>query len=370
MKNSSMARVRDEIVAARVGSQAVGVREIHEFTRTVRADLYGAGPLQALLEAPGVTDVLVNGPADVWIDRGEGLERVDLDLGGEAQVRALAVRLAASAGRRLDDAQPAVDARMADGVRLHAILPPLAPSGTTLSLRVPSPRVLSLTDLRAAAMVGVTGMKVLRGVLSSRASFVVSGATGTGKTTLLAALLGEIAHDQRLVIIEEAQELTPEHPHVVHLQTRNANVEGVGRVGLSDLVRHALRMRPDRIILGECRGAEIRDLLTAFNTGHEGGGTTLHANDPVDVPARIGALGALANMDRHAIAAQTASAIRVVIHVRRSGSSRWVSDVSVLKSSGPGSLEVVSALHCPEPGVEEIRDGFADLAGLIEVRGQ
>lgn len=346
MKPGVTARVRDELVSSELSaatwgnSRAVGAGEINELMRGVRFDLYGAGPLQKLLETPGVTDVLVNGPRSVWIDRGSGLERLDLDLGGEAQIRALAVRLAAAAGRRLDDAQPAVDARLQDGVRLHAILPPLSPGGAVLSLRVPGAKSLSICDLEAAGTIDARARAILEAVIARRVSFLVTGATGSGKTTLLSALLTLVPPDERLVIIEEAQELNPRHPHVVHLQSRASNTEGAGEVGLEDLVRHSLRMRPDRIILGECRGAEVREMFTAFNTGHEGGGTTLHANSLTDVATRISALGALAGMDRFATAAQAASALKVVIHVERLRPQRRVTDIGILCNSESGVLEV------------------------------
>ena len=367
------ARVRDAVIAnsqtgggdlnsaARDTSGVVGAEQIHNLTRGLRAQLYGAGPLQELLDEPGVTDVLVNGPRAVWVDRGNGLERSDVVLGDESHVRALAVRLAATVGRRLDDAQPAVDARLKDGVRLHAILPPLAPHGTTISLRVPSPRPLMLEDLESSSAVGPAMSRALRGIVAARISFVVCGATGTGKTTVLGALLGLVPSSQRIVIIEEAFELEPDHPHVVHLQTRVANVEGAGTVGLDSLVRHSLRMRPDRVILGECRGAEIRDLLTAFNTGHEGGGTTLHANAPTDFPSRVEALGALAGMDRFAVAAQTASALRILIHLRNVNRRRWVSEIAVITSPEPGVLTVVPAWQAPQPGSERRGPGAQQL---------
>src|SRR5690625_905588 len=373
MTDQLASRVRREILAGthvdaatRHNTKAVGVHELHSLTRSVRADLYGAGPLQQLLEVPGITDVLVNGPRDVWIDRGKGLEQTALDLGSESQVRALAVRLAASAGRRLDDAEPAVDARLRDGVRLHGSLPPLAPQGTPLSLRIPTPRPLTLDDLVEQRTVSPNMAQVLRQMLESRSSFIICGATGTGKTTLLGALLAAVDSRERLVIIEEAQELSPEHPHVVHLQTRIANVEGAGEITLSTLVRHALRMRPDRIVLGESRGAEIRELLTAFNTGHEGGGTTLHANTPADVPARINALGALAGMDRYAIAAQTASALKVLVHLRHTNQRRWISDIALIENPEPGELRVVPAWQAASPGTERALEGSRALASMLE----
>ena len=254
--------------------------------------------LEPLLADPAVTDVLVNGPGEVWVDRGDGLERVAVRFADEGAVRRLAVRLATSAGRRLDDAQPWVDARLAGGVRLHAVLPPIAAGGTCVSLRVPRPRVFDLAELVAAGAVPQDGAVLLGRLVAARVAFLVSGGTGTGKTTLLSALLSLADDGDRLLLVEDACELAPRHPHVVRLESRPANVEGAGAVTLRDLVRQALRMRPDRLVVGEVRGAEVVDLLAALNTGHEGGSGTLHANSAHDVPARLEALAAVAGMSR------------------------------------------------------------------------
>ena len=301
----------------------------------VRADVDGAGPLlQPLIETDGVTDVLVSG-GRTWIDRGHGLEPVPAASMDEPQVRALAVRMAASAHKRLDDACPVVDATLPDGTRLNAVLPPLSADGTLVSLRTKRRRGFTLAELTGAGTIAPGLDDVLTALVTRRASCLVTGATGTGKTTLLAALLGLVPHGERIVCIEEASELRPDHPHVVHLQERGANVQGVGAVSMTALVRTALRMRPDRIVLGECRGPEVRDVLTALNTGHEGGWATLHANSPADVPARLTALGALAGLDEAAVAAQAASALDAVVHLRRqigsSGARRFVASVGVLR---------------------------------------
>ena len=286
------------------------------------AELVGAGPLQVLLDAPGTTDVLVNGPREVWVDGdggpgGDGLRRVPVDLGDEAAVRALAVRLAAGAGRRLDDASPCVDARLPDGVRLHAVLPPVSPAGTVVSLRVPRRRALDLPRLVAGGAVPGAWAPVLRALVRRRLAFLVSGGTGAGKTTVLSVLLGLADPGERVVLVEDAGELLPALPHVVRLEARHGNVEGAGAVGLADLVRQALRMRPDRLVVGECRGAEVRDLLGALNTGHDGGAGTLHANGLDDVPARLEALGAQAGLDDRSLARQVVSAIDCIVHLAR-----------------------------------------------------
>ena len=314
---------------------STGQQGMARLGQRVRADVDGAGSLlQPLIETDGVTDVLVSG-GRTWIDRGHGLEPVPAAAMDEPEVRALAVRMAASAHKRLDDACPVVDATLPDGTRLNAVLPPLSADGTLISLRTKRRRGFTLAELAEAGTIAPGLDDVLVALVARRASCLVTGATGTGKTTLLAALLGLVPGDERIVCIEEACELRPDHPHVVHLQERGANVQGVGAVPMTSLVRTALRMRPDRIVLGECRGPEVRDVLTALNTGHEGGWATLHANSPADVPARLTALGALAGLDEAAVAAQAASALDAVVHLRRrtgaSGARRYVASIGVLR---------------------------------------
>jgi pilus assembly protein CpaF len=311
---------------------------------TIGAARTGAGPLQPLLDEPAVTDVLVNGPGEVWVDRGVGLVRSDTVVGDEQELRALAVRLAASSGRRLDDANPFVDARLPDGVRLHAVLPPISTRGTLLSLRVPRRRNLTMADLVACGTVPPGWLPVLEAVVRQRLSFLVSGGTGSGKTTILSSLLGMADPAERVLLVEDAAELRPVLPHVVRLEARHGNVEGAGEVTQQDLVRQALRMRPDRIVVGECRGAEVRALLAALNTGHEGGCGTVHANTAADVPARLEALGALAGMTPQAVASQAASALDVVLHLRRDGPRRRLCEVGVVRRSGDG-LVVTAALE-------------------------
>ncbi|GAB3159083.1 TadA family conjugal transfer-associated ATPase [Myceligenerans halotolerans] len=329
--------------AVRDSGRVLGSTALEVLDRAARAELLGAGPLQDLLEEPDVTDVLVNGPDEVWVDRGRGLERVDATLGTTTEVRALAVRLAAIGGQRLDDAQPSVDARLPDGTRLHALLAPLAPAGAAISLRVLRTRAYSLDELMAVGTLPSGWAGLLRALVERRANILVSGGTGSGKTTLLAALLSLVGAGERIVTVEEARELVPDHPHVVSLATRRANVEGAGGVDLADLVRDALRMRPDRIVLGECRGAEVREVLMAMNTGHDGGLATLHANAVAMVPARLEALAALAAMPREAVAAQAAGALDVVLHLRRERGVRFLAEIGVVGRDGSGELVVQPA---------------------------
>lgn len=320
-----------------------------EMVNAVYGHLAGAGVLQPLLDDPAVTDVLVNGPREVWIDRGRGLERSEVTFASGTQLRDIAVRLAAAAGSRLDDAQPTADGRLPDGTRLHAVLAPLVESAAVLSLRVPSKQALSLDDLVSAGTLPPAWYGVLTALIQSKVSFLVSGATGAGKSTLLASLLSVVPHDERMVVIEEARELQPQHPHVVPLQTRRRNAEGVGAVGLTDLVRESLRMRPDRVVLGEARGAEIRELLMALNTGHQGGCATIHANSASDVPSRLVALGMLAGMSAAVIANQAATALDVVIHLVRThgsqGAHRYIAEIALVSSSTSEGLRAHTALR-------------------------
>lgn len=333
----------------------------------LRSETIGAGPLEPLLRLDGVTDVLVNGPDQVFVDRGRGLERHAVGFPDDASVRRLAQRLAAAAGRRLDDASPWVDARLADGTRLHAVLAPVARPGTLVSLRVPSRRAFSLDDLVAVGMVDERSAAWLEGVVAAHVAFVVTGGTGSGKTTLLAALLGRAAQGERIVVVEDSTELRPDHPHVVGLEARPANVEGAGRVTVRDLVRQALRMRPDRLVVGEVRGAEVVDLLAAMNTGHEGGCGTVHANSAHDVPARFEALGVAAGLTRDAVHSQLGSALDVVLHLARGpGGVRRLHEVAVLEADD-GRVHAVTAAR-REHDTWRPGDGWDRFAAATGVR--
>ncbi len=336
---------RDRVVElAKHDSAVLGATSVQRLRHHLSAEVFGAGPLEPLLRDPDVTDVLVNGTRGVWIDRGRGLERAETPLDDSAAVRRLAVRLATLAGRRLDDTCPYVDGLLPGGVRLHAVLPPLVEDAAHISLRVPRRTAMTIDDLQGSGSIDGTGAVVLRALVAAKVAFVVTGGTGSGKTTLLSALLGEIDHGERIVIAEDVRELTVRHPHVVRLEGRSPNVEGTGEVSLTALVRQSLRMRPDRIVVGEVRGAEVRELLSALNTGHEGGCGTLHANACADVVARFEALGALAGMPQQAVHAQLASAINVVVHVRRLREHRQVDEIGMLGWQGP-RLAVRSAMR-------------------------
>ncbi|MFM7211360.1 MAG: TadA family conjugal transfer-associated ATPase [Actinomycetota bacterium] len=330
-------------------------------------DLRGLGPLQSLIRDAAVTDVLVNAGGDVWVDRGAGLQQVNgLHLAAPQAIR-LAQRLAARAGRRIDEATPFVDARMPEGVRLHAVLPPICPRGAVISLRVPRRASFAFDELVATGTLTSSGADWIDAIVRARLSFLVTGATGSGKTTILGSILGRIQPDQRILVVEDSAELRPDHPHVVTLEARPANLEGAGQVTLRDLVRQALRMRPDRVVVGEVRGAEVVDLLAALNTGHEGGCGTVHANSPGDLPARIEALGLMAGLPHDAVHALAAAGLDVVIHVDRTPVGRRVSGVHVVRADGP-FITAVPALAWSANG-EVAGPGLADLAARLTARG-
>ncbi|WP_222192538.1 TadA family conjugal transfer-associated ATPase [Modestobacter italicus] len=352
-------------VAALVREESGGLlgdRGVLDAVRAATDELSGAGALEPLLRTPGVTDVLVNGPDSVWIDRGSGLEPVDVRFVDEGAVRRLAVRLAASAGRRLDDASPWVDAGLPDGTRLHAVLPPVSGSGTCLSLRVLRRAVLSFADLAARDAFPGAAADLLVAAVRARLAFLVTGGTGTGKTTVLSALLGLADPGDRVVLCEDAPELTPQHRHVVRLLTRPPNVEAAGAVTLRDLVRQALRMRPDRLVVGEVRGAEVVDLLAALNTGHDGGCGTVHVNRAADLPARLEALGGAAGLGRAAVHSQAAAALSLVVHLRRGPAGRHVAELGVVRRRG--ELIEVAAGWRADGGDCPARSELADLLGV------
>lgn len=320
---SDAAEPTAEVIAAAIRAESGGVlgdTDLLAALRFLQTELTGAGKLEQLLAEPDIADILVAGPDDVWVDRGQGLRRAPITFADESSVRRLAGRLALGAGRRLDDAQPWVDGQLANigrrgyTVRLHAIIPPLAADGTCISLRVLRSATKNFDNLISSGAIPDEVVGVLREMLRARLAFLIVGGTGSGKTTLLNALVGEMNPAQRVLCVEDASELAPQHPQVVRLVARAPNVEGVGEVPVRALVRQALRMRPDRIIVGEVRGAEVIDLLTALNTGHDGSAGTVHANSTAEVPARMEALAALGGMNRDALHSQLAAALLSVVN--------------------------------------------------------
>jgi pilus assembly protein CpaF len=347
------AQLTPDVVARALRDQGrpVGDATVLAVHDLLRQDVLGAGPLEPLLRLQGVTDVLVNGADAVYVDRGEGLQLTGTRFADDAAVRRLAQRLAGSVGRRLDDATPYVDLRLPDGTRFHAVLSPLSRPGTVISLRVPRGRVFTVAELQDHGTVNADAASLLRRLVSARLAFLVSGGTGSGKTTLLSALLSLVDPGHRMVVVEDASELRPDHPHVIGLESRPPNVEGAGEVPMRVLVRQALRMRPDRLVVGEVRGDEVTDLLAAMNTGHEGGCGTLHANSAADVPARVEALAMAAGMTQEATHSQLASAVDAVVHLARGADGRRrVAEVAVLRRGTDGRVRAEPALTFPADG--------------------
>ncbi|MBX5476891.1 MAG: CpaF family protein [Clostridia bacterium] len=282
-------------------------------------ELLGYGPLQPLLEDPAVTDIMVNAPDAVYVERGGRLERTQARFRDEAHIVEVARRIAAGAGRRLDAAHPYVDARLPDGSRFHAVLPPIAIHSPCMTIRRFGRTFPSLDELVQRGALSVTMSATLARAVRSRMNVLIAGNTGSGKTTLLNALCGAVAPHERVITIEDAAELRLPVEHVVALECRPPNVEGQGAVTLRDLVRNALRMRPDRLVIGEMRGAEAFDVLQAWHTGHRGSLCTLHANGPVDALDRFATLAALAGegVPFDILRAQVQSAVDLVVFLER-----------------------------------------------------
>ena len=369
---AQLRRLREEltsseepITAARIAETvrrsglALGSGTTQRLVKSLRDELVGLGPLQQFVDAPGVTDVLVDPEARIWTDGAEGLRPSEVRLGGEEQVRSLARRLIAMSGGRLDEGHPCADGRIGR-FRIHAVIPPVAVEGTMISVRVARESAADLQQLARQWTAPGVWLPVVRALVRSRTNLLVSGATGSGKTSLLAAMLSQSPPMERIVIVEDTTEMQPDHPHTVHLQARQGNVEGAGRIGMGRLVRETLRMRPDRLIVGECRGAELRDFLTAMNTGHQGAAGTVHANSPEAVPARLVAMGALAELAPQTVALQASAALDAVVHVERRAGRRMPVALSAMGYRS-GQLQMTPVLS-----VEHVL-GHEDAGGELRV---
>lgn len=360
--NNSEVSAENIAAALKADGQIVSDHLISWILADLRREITGLGPLEGLLGLPGLTDIIVNGAQQVYVDQGAGLICREPIFSSEAEVRRLAVRLAAQAGRRLDDASPYVDARLPNGIRLHAILGGLADCGTCLSLRIPAAKSFTLGQWVDYGSMTVRAADLLSGIVDNKIAFLVSGGTGSGKTTLLNTLLSEVPGEQRILIVEDSRELNPDHPHVIKLEARPPNMEGKGAVTLTHLVRQALRMRPDRIVLGEVRGAEICDLLLALNTGHEGGCGTVHANSAKDVPSRLEALAGLGGLTLAAVHSQMAAALQVVIQVNRFADGfRQISEIGVFEREEAEKCQVLPAISWDKGGKTLLHSGYERL---------
>ncbi len=282
-------------------------------------EILGLGPLERLLRATDTTDILVNGPNTIYVERGGHLELSDVHFRDEEHLRNVIDRIVSRVGRRIDESMPMVDARLADGSRFHAIIPPLALDGASVSIRRFGVNPIRREDLLRLGSIPEAAMRLLDGCVRAKLNILVSGGTGSGKTTLLNVLTASIPKDERVITIEDAAELRLQQPHVVRLETRPPNLEGAGEVTTRDLVRTALRMRPDRILVGEIRGLEAIDMLQAMNTGHEGSISTIHANSPRHALSRLETMVGLGmgNIPSSAIREMIAEAIDLVIQVNR-----------------------------------------------------
>lgn len=335
--------------AVRTAGLALGSATAAQLVKQLRDELVGLGPLQQFVDQPGVTDVVLDGQGSIWTDGTDGLVRTGEQLESESRARSLARRLISAAGGRLDEGRPCADGQLGS-CRIHAVIPPIAVEGTMISVRVAHRSSATLEQLSRQWVEADTWLAVIRAVVGRRINCLISGATGSGKTSLLAAMLSEVSSGERIVVVEDSTELVPHHGHVVHLQGRQGNIEGAGRIEMGQLVRETLRMRPDRLIVGECRGAELRDFLTAMNTGHQGASGTVHANSADAVPARLVAMGALAGLTPEAVAVQAAAAIDVVIHVERRRGRRMPVALSSIDHQD-SRLTMVEVLSTSENGI-------------------
>jgi pilus assembly protein CpaF len=337
----------DEEVRALVEREAAPLPEAERAALRERVVLLatGLGPLEPLLSDPAVDEVMVNGPGAVYVERGGRLERTGVGFGSESELMHAIERILAPLGRRVDEAAPLCDARLPDGSRVNVVIPPLALSGPCLTIRRFRREGFSLAELVRRGTLPRELADFLAHCIAARASVVVSGGTGSGKTTTLNALSGAIPGEERIVTIEDAAELRLRQRHVVRLEARPPNLEGSGEVTIRQLVRNALRMRPDRIVVGEVRGGEALDMLQALNTGHDGSLTTVHANSPEDALRRIETLALMADvaLPHAAVREQVASALDLVVHqARRPDGSRAVVSVSevVRAPAGVGTREL------------------------------
>jgi len=330
-------RVREAVARLLVEEDlAVAPAELGSLVRDVADAIVGLGPLEPFLHDPTITEIMVNGPSMIYVERAGRIERAPVTLDDDAAVVHLVDRIVGPLGLRADDSSPWVDARLPDGSRVHAILPPLAVHGPTLTIRRFSAEVMTVEQLVARGSMTAQQARILMDAVRARRSIIVSGGAGAGKTTLLGALASHIDPSERVITIEDAAELRLQREHVVSLETRPANVEGRGRVTVRDLVRNALRMRPDRIIVGEVRGAEVLDMLQAMNTGHDGSMSTAHANSPAYLIPRLEAMAMMSDdgLPVDAVRRQLAAAVDIVAHVARvPGGARAVTEVCAVDDS-------------------------------------
>jgi len=353
----------------RLSSDLLNLSERERLVNEVIDETFGLGPLEPLLRDPTITDIMINGPKVAFIERRGRLEPVDIAFHDNRHLVQIIQRIVGRIGRRVDETSPMVDARLPDGSRVNAIIPPLALDGALLSIRRFGARPLMVADLMANKAITPEMVEFISACVRSRVNIIISGGTGSGKTTLMNALSAFIPHDERVATIEDAAELRLQQRHVVRMETRPPNIEGTGEVTTRDLVRNALRMRPDRIIVGECRGSEALDMLQAMNTGHEGSMTTIHANDTRDSLSRLEMMVGMAGFDLPIwiIRRQIASAIQIVVQVARLlGGVRKVVKISEITGMEGDVMSMHDLFGFKQTGVDEHRvaQGYFFASGI------
>jgi pilus assembly protein CpaF len=342
----------------RNSSDLLNLSEREHLVSEVLDETFGLGPLEPLIRDQAVTDILINGPKTVYVERNGRLTRSDVVFTDDRHLLQIVQRIVSRVGRRVDETMPMVDARLPDGSRVNAIIPPLALDGTLVSIRRFGARPLLFQDLIAKRSITQEMVDFLSACIRSRINILISGGTGSGKTTLLNALSGFIPADERVATIEDAAELRLQQPHVVRMETRPPNIEGAGEVTTRDLVKNALRMRPDRVIIGECRGAEALDMLQAMNTGHDGSLTTIHANDTRDAVSRLEMMVGMAGFDLPIwiIRRQISSAIQIVVQAARlSGGARKIVKISEITGMESDVISMHDIFAFKQTGVDDNR---------------
>jgi pilus assembly protein CpaF len=360
-------RVADELCQR--STNLLSRQERERMVNEVLDETFGLGPLEPLLKDPAISDILINGHSTVYVERNGVLEKANVSFTDERHLLHIVQRIVGQAGRRVDETSPMVDSRLPDGSRINAIIPPLALDGALVSIRRFGIRPILASDLVAKKSITNEMVEFLAACVRARLNILVSGGTGSGKTTLLNALSAFIPDKERVVTIEDAAELRLQQPHVGRLETRPPNIEGIGEVGTRDLVRNALRMRPDRIVIGECRGPEALDMLQAMNTGHEGSLTTVHSNDTRDALSRLEIMVGMAGFDLPiwVIRRQIASAIHIVVQVSRLlGGARKVIKVSEVVGLEGDNFIMHDVFAFKQTGVdaEQVAQGYFHTTGI------
>jgi pilus assembly protein CpaF len=359
MSDGDLRRLVDTRLRQLLGEEQVplSIQEKAHIIQQIGDNILGLGPLEPFVRDPEITEIMVNGPLAVYVERGGKIHKTEAEFKSEEDLRRTIDKIVARVGRRVDDSSPYVDARLADGSRVNAIIPPLAVKGSALTVRKFSADPFTAKDLVDFGTLTPQLVQFLEACVRGRLNILVSGGTGAGKTTMLNALSAFLPEGERIITIEDSAELRLQQPHVVSLEFRPPNIEGEGEVTIRDLVRNALRMRPDRIVVGEVRGGETLDMLQAMNTGHDGSISTIHANSPRDVLSRLETLALMAGMDLtvRALREQVAAAIDVVVHVARlqDGVRRVTSVTEVVGMEGDTVTMQDLFLFHVEGGIDE-----------------